>query len=353
MANSFFQLQTAKKKQIFQVFLKFDLDFGTFLRNFQQFHHQIKLILAEQPPFDKEKETGEDRPVRPVDPNAPRPRVTPASPNAPRPTAPDGTSNRPFTPRDSSTPRPFTPGGGQNRPYTPNPRPFTPGGGTGGPRPYTPSGPPGAPRPFTPGGGPGGPRPNSRNPRFATREERMEHRINELIRIPEARLVGDNFEELSKEIGQTIETGIFQIGQLLGWADKAGLDLVEIVPNAEPPVVRIIDYNKFLYNKRKKDKELKANAAKTVLKEIRFGPNTDDHDFEFKTRHALEFLQEGSKVKAYVQFKGRSIVFKERGELLLLKFIKALEDVCVPEQLPKLEGRRMMVMLTPKKGGKK
>lgn len=181
----------------------------------------------------------------------------------------------------------------------------------------------------------------------------MEHRINELIRIPEARLVGDNFEELSKEIGQTIETGIFQIGQLLGWADKAGLDLVEIVPNAEPPVVRIIDYNKFLYNKRKKDKELKANAAKTVLKEIRFGPNTDDHDFEFKTRHALEFLQEGSKVKAYVQFKGRSIVFKERGELLLLKFIKALEDVCVPEQLPKLEGRRMMVMLTPKKGGKK
>lgn len=173
-----------------------------------------------------------------------------------------------------------------------------------------------------------------------------------MIRIPEGRLVGENLEELSKEVGETIETGIFPLAKLLFWAEKATLDLVEIVPNATPPVVRIIDYNKFLYNKKRKEKELKANASKTVLKEIRFGPNTDDHDFEFKTRHAFEFLKEGAKVKAWVQFKGRAIVFKDRGELLLLKFMKELEEVGVAEQMPKLEGRRMMVILTPKKGKK-
>jgi translation initiation factor IF-3 len=310
--------------------------------------------LADQPPFDKDNspknDGAEPRPKLSVTTGGPR--VTPADPNAPRPAGP-----RPFTPgggqnRSSNpgAPRPFTPGGGQNRPSGPGaPRPYTPGGGTGAPRPFTPGG---APRPFSPGGGgAAGGRPQ--RGRYVPREERLEHRINELIRIDEGRLVGDNLEELSTEVGQTIETGIFPISQLMAWAEKSGLDLVETVPNAQPPVVRIIDYNKFVYNKRKKEKELKANAAKTVLKEIRFGPNTDDHDFEFKTKHAREFLSKGDKVKAFVQFKGRAIVFKERGELLLLKFLKELEDVCTPEQLPKLEGRRMIVMLTPKKSGKK
>jgi translation initiation factor IF-3 len=127
------------------------------------------------------------------------------------------------------------------------------------------------------------------------------------------------------------------------------LDLVEISPNAVPPVVRIIDFKKFLYDRKKKEKELKAKSAKTVVKEIRFGPNTDDHDFEFKTRHAQKFLDEGAKVRAYVQFRGRAIVFKERGELLLLKFIKELEDYGVAESMPKLEGRKMAVILAPKK----
>lgn len=127
------------------------------------------------------------------------------------------------------------------------------------------------------------------------------------------------------------------------------MDLVEISPNAKPPVVRITDFNKFLYEKKKKEKEIKAKAAKTVIKEIRFGPNTDDHDFEFKVRHARTFLEEGSKVKAYVQFRGRAIVFKDRGELLLLRFIKELEELGAAESLPKLEGRRMIVMVAPKK----
>ncbi len=128
-----------------------------------------------------------------------------------------------------------------------------------------------------------------------------------------------------------------------------GLDLVEITPNAEPPVVRITDYNKFLYQKKKREKELKANSVKQELKEIRFGPETGEHDFEFKLRHAKNFLSEGNKVKAYVQFRGRAIMFKDRGELLLLRFIKELEDVGAAEQLPKLEGKRMMVILAPKK----
>ncbi|MCB0675298.1 MAG: translation initiation factor IF-3, partial [Saprospiraceae bacterium] len=123
----------------------------------------------------------------------------------------------------------------------------------------------------------------------------------------------------------------------------------EISPNADPPVVRIIDYNKFLYERKKKEKELKAKAAKTVIKEIRFGPNTDDHDFDFKMRHAYKFLEEGAKVKAYVHFRGRTIVFKDRGELLLLRFIKELEEVGAAEALPKMEGRRMIVVLAPKK----
>jgi translation initiation factor IF-3 len=126
------------------------------------------------------------------------------------------------------------------------------------------------------------------------------------------------------------------------------LDLVEISPNANPPVCKITDYSKFKYEQKKKQKEIKANAAKTVVKEIRFGPNTDDHDFEFKLKNAMSFLKGGAKVKAYVHFVGRSIVFKERGELLLLRFAQALDEVAKVEQLPKLEGKRMFLMLAPK-----
>lgn len=128
-----------------------------------------------------------------------------------------------------------------------------------------------------------------------------------------------------------------------------GLDLVEISPKADPPVCRIVDYKKFLYEQKKKQKELKAKQMKVVVKEIRFGPNTDDHDFNFKLKHARSFLEEGAKVKAYVFFRGRSIVFKENGEVLLLKFAQALEDVGAVENLPKLEGKRMIMMIAPKK----
>ncbi len=131
-------------------------------------------------------------------------------------------------------------------------------------------------------------------------------------------------------------------------ADDLDLDLVEISPNAEPPVCRIIDYQKFLYQLKRKQKEIKAKAVKVVVKEIRFGPQTDDHDYEFKLRHAEKFLQEGSKVKAYVFFKGRSILFKEQGEILLLRFANDLEDLAKVDQMPRLEGKRMILMLTPK-----
>jgi len=132
-------------------------------------------------------------------------------------------------------------------------------------------------------------------------------------------------------------------------AEEQELDLVEISPKADPPVCRIIDYRKFLYDQKKRQKELKANQSKVTIKEIRFGPNTDDHDLEFKLKHARKFLEEGSKVKAYVFFRGRTIVFKERGEILLLKFAQELEDVGLVEQLPKLEGKRMTMMINPKK----
>lgn len=180
--------------------------------------------------------------------------------------------------------------------------------------------------------------------------EKALFRINELIRVPEVRLIGDEFDIVSEVAGNAVEAGIYSTGLLLDWAQKAGLDLVEISPNAHPPVVKIIDYQKFLYNKKKKDRELKAKTVKTVIKEIRFGPNTDDHDFEFKVKHARNFLEEGAKVRAYVQFRGRSIVFQDRGELLLLKFLKELEDIGTAESLPKLEGKRMGVMLSPRKG---
>ncbi len=132
-------------------------------------------------------------------------------------------------------------------------------------------------------------------------------------------------------------------------AEEQELDLVEISPNADPPVCRIIDYKKFLYDQKKKQKEMKSKQIKVVVKEIRFGPNTDDHDFNFKLNHAKKFLTEGSKVKAYVFFKGRSIVFKDRGEILLLKFAQELEDIGIVEQMPKLEGKKMIMMIQPKK----
>jgi translation initiation factor IF-3 len=175
-------------------------------------------------------------------------------------------------------------------------------------------------------------------------------RINEQIRVPEIRITGENLEEVSETVGEKIEPGaIVPIRKALFWADKAQLDLIEISPNAAPPVCRLTDYNKYVYEKKRKEKEMKAKAAKTVLKEIRFGPNTDDHDFEFKTKHAKNFLEENAKVKAYVHFFGRTIVFKDRGFDLLNRFVKELEEVGVPEAPIKLEGKRMIVVLTPKK----
>lgn len=146
-----------------------------------------------------------------------------------------------------------------------------------------------------------------------------------------------------------IPADVYPIEEALRLAEEKGMDLVEIAPNAVPPVCKIIDYKKFLYDQKKKQKELKSKQAKIVIKEIRFGPNTDEHDFDFKLGHARKFLEEGSKVKAYVFFKGRTIVFKERGELLLLNFAKEVSDLGVVEQLPKLEGKRMIMMINPKK----
>ena len=153
------------------------------------------------------------------------------------------------------------------------------------------------------------------------------------------RLVGDNIPE----------QGVYPISQALKIADELGLDLVEISAKADPPVCKVIDYQKYLYQQKKKAKEMKANAAKIVIKEIRFGPNTDEHDFQFKLKHAQEFLQEGSKVKASVFFKGRSILYADQGEKLLLRFAVELEDFGRAEQMPKLEGKRMMMMIAPVK----
>ena len=180
-------------------------------------------------------------------------------------------------------------------------------------------------------------------------DDRFQFKVNGDIRVPDIRLVGDNLDDVSKAAGKTIEPGVYPTREARKWAEDMGEDLVMISPNADPPVCRIIEFNKFLYNKRKKEKEIKANTSKTVIKEIRFGPNTDEHDFEFKTKHAQKFLEEGSKVKAYVHFRGRTIVFKERGELLLLKMLKELEEFGAAESLPKMEGRRMIVMIAPKK----
>jgi translation initiation factor IF-3 len=165
-----------------------------------------------------------------------------------------------------------------------------------------------------------------------------EHRINAYITATEVRLVGDN-----------VEPNLYSLEAALKLADDLGVDLVEISNNSTPPICRCVDYNKFLYEKKKKDKEVKAAAVKSEMKEIRFTPNTDDHDFDFKSKHAENFLKEGDKVKAYVQFKGRAIMFKERGELILLKFSERLSDVGQLEGMPKLEGKRMHVLIAPKK----
>ena len=196
--------------------------------------------------------------------------------------------------------------------------------------------------PSTPGRptGPGQRPNNGLKPGFISRGRKSlepEHKLNENIRAREVRLVGDN-----------VEPGIVSIQEALRIADELELDLIEISPNAEPPVCKVADYKKFLYEQKKKKKELKANSAKQEIKEIRFGPNTDEHDFEFKLKHAEKFLQEGNKVRAYVFFKGRAIVYKERGEVLLLQFAQKLSELGKVEQLPKLEGKKMFLLMAPK-----
>lgn len=168
-----------------------------------------------------------------------------------------------------------------------------------------------------------------------------QHRINQEIRAKEVRVVGEDLEK----------QGIMSLQEALQLADEMGLDLVEISPQANPPVCKIIDYQKFLYQQKKKQKEMKAKAAKIVVKEIRFGPNTDEHDYNFKLKHAQNFINEGAKVRAFVLFKGRSILYKEQGEILLLRLANDLEDIAKVEQLPKLEGKKMSILLSPK--GKK
>jgi len=165
-----------------------------------------------------------------------------------------------------------------------------------------------------------------------------QYRVNEKIRAREVRLVGDN-----------VEQGVYPLAQALAIANGQDLDLIEISPNASPPVCRVADYQKFIYQQKKRQKEQKAKSVKIVVKEIRFGPQTDDHDYNFKLKHAKNFLEEGAKVKAYVFFKGRSILFKEQGEVLLLRFANDLEDYGKVEQLPVLEGKKMIIMLSPKK----
>ena len=167
---------------------------------------------------------------------------------------------------------------------------------------------------------------------------KQQYRVNEQIRVREVRIVGDG-----------IESTVLPTFKAMQMAEQRGVDLVEISPNAEPPVCRLIDYSKFLYQQKKHQKEIKAKQVKVDVKEIRFGPQTDDHDYNFKLKHAMEFLKEGSKVKAYVFFKGRSILFKEQGEVLLLRFANDLEDYGKVEQMPVLEGKRMIIMLSPKK----
>ncbi|WP_317192834.1 translation initiation factor IF-3 [Aureivirga marina] len=170
-------------------------------------------------------------------------------------------------------------------------------------------------------------------------EKEEQHRINEKIKyVPEVRLVGDN-----------VEVGVYKIEKAREFAREQELDLVEISPKAVPPVCKIIDYKKFLYEQKKREKALKSKATKVVVKEIRFGPQTDEHDYEFKKKHAIKFLQDGAKLKAFVFFKGRSIIFKDQGQILLLRLAQDLEEYGKVEQMPKLEGKRMIMYVAPKK----
>ena len=195
-------------------------------------------------------------------------------------------------------------------------------------------------KPFNPGPRPQGPRPQQgpRQPQARRPQQKEANAINEHIRAREVRLVGDN-----------VTPGIYSIHEALKIAEDLELDLVEISAQAEPPVCKVLDYQKYLYQQKKRAKEQKAKSVKVVIKEIRFGPQTDEHDYNFKLKHAIGFLQEGSKVKAYVFFKGRSILFKEQGEVLLLRFANDLEEYGKVEQMPLLEGKRMIIMISPKK----
>ncbi|MDR2359196.1 MAG: translation initiation factor IF-3 [Prevotellaceae bacterium] len=189
------------------------------------------------------------------------------------------------------------------------------------------------PRPTTASGHKGQRRQDNRR-----KEQDPGLRVNHNIKVREVRLVGDNIPN---------HQGIYSTVDALRMAQELELDLVEISPNAEPPVCKIIDYQKYLYLQRKRAKEMKANAAKVIIKEVRFGPNTDEHDYQFKLKHAQSFLQEGAKVKAYVLFRGRSIMFSDQGEKLLLRFAVDLGDYGKAEQLPKLEGKKMIMMMAP------
>ena len=171
-------------------------------------------------------------------------------------------------------------------------------------------------------------------------KNKFQYRINEQIRVREVRIVGED-----------IESTVMPTRQALQLAEEKGVDLVEISPNAQPPVCRLIEYSKFIYQQKKKQKEMKAKQVKIELKEIRFGPQTAEADYNFKLKHAVEFLNDGNKVKAYVFFKGRSIVFKEQGEVLLLRFANDLEEIAKVESMPVLEGKRMSIILAPKKAG--
>ena len=182
-------------------------------------------------------------------------------------------------------------------------------------------------------------KPSGQDPRFAQKKDENELPINNQIHAAQVRLVGDNIPE----------PGIYPLSKALALADELELDLVEISAKADPPVCKILDYQKYIYQQKKKAKEMKANSTKVVIKEIRFGPNTDEHDFQFKLKHAQEFLEEGSKVKASVFFRGRSIMFSDQGEKLLLRFAVELEEFGRAEAMPKLEGKRMMMMIAPVK----
>ena len=183
-------------------------------------------------------------------------------------------------------------------------------------------------------------RPKGRNRQMGGKNDKDTNLINDEIRASEVRLVGDN-----------VEQGIYSLNEALKFAEEQELDLILIAPQAEPPVCRVMDYQKFKFQQRKHAKEQKAKSTKLVVKEIRFGPQTDEHDYNFKLKHAIGFLKEGAKVKSYVFFKGRSILFKEQGEVLLLRFANDLEEYGKLDQMPVLEGKRMTIMLSPKKPG--